>query len=65
MESRYKIPFGKFASWCPVGSAKEIAEYIRAYADAGCQTTTLVMNTRNPEEAVEQAGEIRAEVASG
>lgn len=60
MATRYKMPFDRFSRWCPVGEAEDIAEFIAAYAQAGCRAVTLVLHTPDPVEAIEQAAAIRA-----
>lgn len=59
MQTRYKLPFGKFERWCPAGSAAEVAAFICRYAEAGATAATLVLHDADPLDAVASAAEVR------
>ncbi len=60
MEKRYKMPFERFARWCPTGSAADVAKLIGDYAEAGCTSVTLVLHNPDPFDAIAAAAAVRS-----
>lgn len=59
MEGFYKLPFASFERYVPFGSARDVAEYITPYIEAGCAHVNLVLVQDSPEGVVEAAADVR------
>ena len=59
MESTYRLPFARFERYTPYGTAREIAEFIAPYVEAGAGHINLLPMQGSPEENVERAAEVR------
>jgi hypothetical protein len=64
MEAMYQLPFERFERYTPHGSAREVAEFIAPYVEAGAGHINLVLVQGSPLENIEQAAEVRAELLS-
>jgi probable F420-dependent oxidoreductase len=62
MESMYRLPFERFERYTPFGTAREVAEFILPYAEAGARHVNLIATQATPEEGIERAAEVRAEL---
>lgn len=62
MESMYRLPFERFERYTPFGTAREVAEFIVPYAEAGARHVNLIATQDTPEEGIERAAEVRAEL---
>lgn len=62
MEERYKVPFGRFAKWCPSGTADDVAAFVVPYVGAGCRHVTIVLHHPDLLAAVAGAAAIRDRV---
>ncbi len=62
MESMYRLPFERFERYTPFGTAREVAEFILPYAEAGARHVNLLATQDTPEERIERAAEVRAEL---
>lgn len=62
MESMYHLPFERFERYTPFGTAREVAEFILPYAEAGARHVNLIATQDTPEEGIERAAEVRAEL---
>ncbi|HET9201455.1 MAG TPA: LLM class flavin-dependent oxidoreductase [Dehalococcoidia bacterium] len=60
MEGFYRLPFSSFERYVPYGSAEEVAEFIEAYVEAGCQHANLVLVDESAGAVVEAAAKVRA-----
>ncbi len=59
MEAMYRVPFERFERYTPYGTAREIADFIMRYVEAGAAHVNLVPTQPSLEESVERAAEIR------
>ena len=59
MEGTYRLPFERFEKYTPYGTAREVAEFIARYVEAGARHINLIATQATPEEAVERAAEVR------
>lgn len=59
MHSTYRLPFERFERYTPFGTAREVAEFIAPYAEAGARHINLIHVQETPEETVERAAEVR------
>lgn len=59
MEGMYRLPFERFERYTPFGPAKEVAEYLAPFVEAGAQHINLVPVQETPEEVMERAAEVR------
>jgi alkanesulfonate monooxygenase SsuD/methylene tetrahydromethanopterin reductase-like flavin-dependent oxidoreductase (luciferase family) len=59
MQGMYRIPFERFEKYCPWGAPAEIADFLAAYAAAGCQSFNVMAVAGSSERAVAGVGEIR------
>ncbi len=64
MEGMYRLPFERFERYTPHGTAKEVAEQIAPYVEAGARHINLLPVQASPEENVERAAEIREALRS-
>jgi probable F420-dependent oxidoreductase len=62
MESMYRLPFERFERYTPFGTAREVAEFIVPYVEAGARHVNLIATQDTPEETIERAAEVRAEL---
>ncbi len=62
MEAMYGLPFERFERYTPVGSAREVAEFILPYVEAGARHINLVPVQGSPEENIERSAEVREEL---
>jgi len=60
MERLYQLPFGKFEKYSPCGTAAQVAESLRPYAEAGCRSFNLIPVADSEQAAIEGAAEVRA-----
>ena len=59
MEAFYRVPFGKFESYCPCGTPAEIAAGLRPYVDEGCRSFNLIPVANSEQAAIEGADAVR------
>lgn len=59
MQGTYKLPFERFERYTPFGTAREVAEYLVPFAEAGARHVNLIAVQDSPEEVIERAAEIR------
>ncbi|MBX3706041.1 MAG: LLM class flavin-dependent oxidoreductase [Pseudomonadales bacterium] len=59
MESFYRIPFAKFEKYSPWGSAAEIADFLAAYRDAGCELFNIMPLAETEAAGIDAVAEIR------
>jgi alkanesulfonate monooxygenase SsuD/methylene tetrahydromethanopterin reductase-like flavin-dependent oxidoreductase (luciferase family) len=59
MEHFYRVPFDRFEPYTPFGNPAEIADYLRPFVAAGCETLNLTMCAATVEAAIEGAGEVK------
>lgn len=62
MESMYHQPFERFERYTPYGSARAVAEFIAPYVEAGARHIILMPVQTTPEENIERAAEVQAEL---
>ncbi len=62
MQGTYRLPFERFERYTPFGSAKEIAEYLAGYVEAGARHINLIPVQESPDAVIERAAEIRQEL---
>jgi alkanesulfonate monooxygenase SsuD/methylene tetrahydromethanopterin reductase-like flavin-dependent oxidoreductase (luciferase family) len=60
MEGFYRIPFGKFARYCPCGTPAEVAAGLRPYLEEGCRSFNLIPVADDERAAIEGADAVRA-----
>ena len=59
MEATYRLPFDRFERYTPFGSAKEVAEAIMPFVEAGARHINLLPVQASPEELVDAAAAVR------
>lgn len=59
MEGMYRTPFERFERYTPFGTAREVAEFVAPYVEAGARHINLITVQETPEESVERAAEVR------
>lgn len=59
MQGTYRLPFERFERYTPFGSAKEVAEYLAPFVEAGARHINLIPVQESPEAVMERAAEIR------
>ena len=59
MQSTYRLPFERFERYTPFGPAKEVAEYLAPFVEAGARHINLIPVQKSPEAVIERAAEIR------
>lgn len=64
MESMYRLPFERFERYTPAGTARQVAEFIAPYVEAGARHVNLVGIQESSEEIVERAAEVREQLHS-
>ena len=62
MEGTYRLPFERFERYTPFGSAREVAEFVAPFVEAGCRHFNFITVQDSPPEVVERTAEIRAEL---
>ncbi len=62
MESTYQLPFERFERYTPYGTAREVAEFIAPFVEAGAQHIVLMPVQHSPDEVVERGAEVQAEL---
>ncbi len=62
MEAMYGLPFERFERYTPIGTAREVAEFILPYVEAGARHINLVPVQGSPEENIERSAEVREEL---
>lgn len=60
MEGTYRLPFERFERYTPFGTAREVAEFIAPYVEAGARHINLITTQETSEESAERAAEVRA-----
>lgn len=60
MEAMYRLPFERFERYTPFGTAREVAEMIVPYVEAGARHINLRPVQESPDEVIERAAEVRA-----
>ena len=63
MEAMYRLPFDRFERYTPFGTPREVAEALMPYVEAGARHINLITVQESPEEVVERAAQVRAELA--
>ena len=58
LENLYHLPFDRFERYCPSGSARDIADFLARYVDAGCASFNL-LTVGHDSEQVAGAAEVR------
>lgn len=59
MEAMYRLPFERFERYTPHGAARQVAEFIAPYVEAGASHINLVHAQASQDENVERAAEVR------
>jgi alkanesulfonate monooxygenase SsuD/methylene tetrahydromethanopterin reductase-like flavin-dependent oxidoreductase (luciferase family) len=59
MEAFYQTPFERFEKYSPYGTPAEVAEFLRAYVEAGCTAFNLIPQSPDPETALAGAAEVK------
>jgi probable F420-dependent oxidoreductase len=59
MEGTYKLPFERFERYTPFGTAKEVADYLAPFVEAGALHINLIPVQDSPEAVIERGAEIR------
>lgn len=59
MEQMYRVPFERFEKYSPYGEPGEIADFLRAYVDAGCRFFNLMPLADSTEAGIDAIAEIR------
>ncbi len=59
MQSMYRMPFERFEKYSPCGRPEEIAEFLAAYAEAGCGDFNVMAVADSSEHAIDGVAEIR------
>ena len=59
MQGTYKIPFERFEKYTPYGTAREVAELIAPFVEAGAMHINLIPVQGSPEANIERAAEVR------
>jgi alkanesulfonate monooxygenase SsuD/methylene tetrahydromethanopterin reductase-like flavin-dependent oxidoreductase (luciferase family) len=60
MEGVYRIPFERFAKYCPYGPPAEVADFLAPYAAAGARDFNVMAVAASAEQAIDGVAEIRA-----
>jgi len=59
MQAFYRIPFEPFEKYSPYGTPEEVADFLAAYAEAGCRHFNVMPIASNVEAGIEGVAEIR------
>jgi probable F420-dependent oxidoreductase len=62
MGAMYKLPFEQFERYTPYGTARQVAEFVAPYAEAGARHVNLIVVQDSAEEEAERAAEVRQEL---
>lgn len=62
MQGTYKVGFEKFERYTPFGTAREVAEYIAPFVEAGARHINLIPVQDSPDEVMERGAEVRDEL---
>ena len=62
MEGTYRLPFERFERYTPFGTARDVAEFIAPFVEAGARHINVIPSQATPEENVERAAEVREEL---
>jgi alkanesulfonate monooxygenase SsuD/methylene tetrahydromethanopterin reductase-like flavin-dependent oxidoreductase (luciferase family) len=65
MEAFYQMPYERFEKWSPAGTARQLADFLIPYVDAGCSVFNLILNGSDLHAEVEAAGEVRELIRAG
>lgn len=60
MQAMYRLPFERFEKYTPFGTAREVAERIIPWVEAGARHINLLPVQAGPDEVIERAAEVRA-----
>ena len=60
MTSMYRLPYERFERYSPFGEAREIAEFLAPYIEAGCRDFNLMAVAESTEASVDAVAEIRS-----
>lgn len=63
MESTYRLPFERFERYTPFGSAREVAEFVAPFVEAGAKHLNLLPVQGSPEGNIEAAAAVREALA--
>ncbi len=58
MQSMYRVPFEKFEKYSPYGSAREVADALLPYAEAGCRFFNIMTVADSSERAIDDVAAI-------
>jgi alkanesulfonate monooxygenase SsuD/methylene tetrahydromethanopterin reductase-like flavin-dependent oxidoreductase (luciferase family) len=64
MESTYRVPFEQFERYTPFGSAKEVAEFVAPYVEAGARHVNLIPMQGWPEGNIDAARAVQEELTT-
>ena len=59
MSGLYDLPFSAFAKYCPTGNAREIADFLLPYVEAGCRQFHLAAVAEDDQQRIEIAAEVK------
>jgi probable F420-dependent oxidoreductase len=59
MEAQYQVPFERFEKYTPFGGAREVADFIMPYVEAGARHINLIPAQASAEENIERAAEVQ------
>ena len=65
MESLYGLPFERFERYCPYGSPDDVADALRPYLAAGCESVNLIAAADSSAAAIAGAEAVRALLRDG
>ena len=63
MESLYKLPFERFARYCPCGTPEAVAAELAEYLPNGCERFSIIPVAADVSEEIDAVGAVRAELA--
>ena len=59
MEAFYHLPFDRFESYCPYGTAEDVAAFLAPYVAAGCREINLIAQAPDPDQAIAGAAAVK------
>jgi len=59
MENFYRIPYERFEKYAPYGEAEEVADFLAAYVDAGCQVFNIMPVADSDAAGIDAVAQIR------
>jgi alkanesulfonate monooxygenase SsuD/methylene tetrahydromethanopterin reductase-like flavin-dependent oxidoreductase (luciferase family) len=65
MEGFYRVPFGSFERYVPVGTPADVAEQVAPYVEAGCTTLNFIPFAGSDEEGIDAVAEVRQILEAG